>query len=240
MLSWPNCFAWGTLFRRFTGKWLSPPLCFKPPRAPTCCRLDSKEDIQKYGEIILDFSYLRTSEAHELKVENNEVSPPLAYSGRCSFFGNVTVHWIDRAKLLLGFAGAWWRVPRQLHRNHKEVLFAVRKHPHLHRGPQSLHRGARRGRLHSPVSGDSVSRCRRQTASGNPSSIITYFSLLFRGFHLVRRAFSVRINVGNSGRVHRWPHQGEVVDFVQSLHASKTGHAELFRWSLQALDGHQL
>ncbi|ERL87541.1 hypothetical protein D910_04932 [Dendroctonus ponderosae] len=39
---------------------------------PQVYRLDSKEDVQKYGEIILDFSYLRTSEAHELKVENNE------------------------------------------------------------------------------------------------------------------------------------------------------------------------
>lgn len=36
-------------------------------------RLESRQDVQKYGEIILDFSYLKTSEIQEGKVEANEV-----------------------------------------------------------------------------------------------------------------------------------------------------------------------
>ncbi|XP_066254336.1 WASH complex subunit 5 isoform X1 [Euwallacea similis] len=40
---------------------------------PKVYRLESKQDIQIYGEIIQDFSYLKTSEAHERKIEESEV-----------------------------------------------------------------------------------------------------------------------------------------------------------------------
>ncbi|KAL1518312.1 hypothetical protein ABEB36_001954 [Hypothenemus hampei] len=39
---------------------------------PRIYRLDNKQDLAKYSEIILDFSYLRTSEAHERKIEEDE------------------------------------------------------------------------------------------------------------------------------------------------------------------------
>ncbi|CAG9761136.1 unnamed protein product [Ceutorhynchus assimilis] len=39
---------------------------------PKVYRLESKQDIQKYGDIILDFSYLKTSEEQEKKIEKNE------------------------------------------------------------------------------------------------------------------------------------------------------------------------
>ncbi|GJQ68756.1 hypothetical protein Trydic_g17288 [Trypoxylus dichotomus] len=40
---------------------------------PKVYRLESKQDIQKYGDIIVDFSYFRVAEAHEYKIENNDV-----------------------------------------------------------------------------------------------------------------------------------------------------------------------
>ena len=36
--------------------------------------LESKADVQKYSEIILDFSYLKIAEAQEQKIEENPVS----------------------------------------------------------------------------------------------------------------------------------------------------------------------
>lgn len=37
------------------------------------CRLENKYDVQKYGDIILDFSYFKIAEAQEAKIENSEV-----------------------------------------------------------------------------------------------------------------------------------------------------------------------
>ncbi|KAK4872669.1 hypothetical protein RN001_014698 [Aquatica leii] len=39
---------------------------------PTIFKLESKQDVQKYSEIIFDFSYLRTAEVHEQKIEAND------------------------------------------------------------------------------------------------------------------------------------------------------------------------
>lgn len=36
-------------------------------------RLENKSDITKYADIILDFSYFKVGDAHEHKIENNEV-----------------------------------------------------------------------------------------------------------------------------------------------------------------------
>jgi len=36
--------------------------------------LDNAADKQKYGEIILDFSYFKVAEAHEKKIEQSQVS----------------------------------------------------------------------------------------------------------------------------------------------------------------------
>jgi Hereditary spastic paraplegia protein strumpellin len=40
-----------------------------------CCifRLDSKENQQKYGEIIVDFSYFQVSEVLDRRIENDQV-----------------------------------------------------------------------------------------------------------------------------------------------------------------------
>nr|XP_023013029.1 WASH complex subunit 5 [Leptinotarsa decemlineata] len=40
---------------------------------PKLYRLETKQDVQKYGDIILDFSYFKISEFHEQKIENNEL-----------------------------------------------------------------------------------------------------------------------------------------------------------------------
>ncbi|CAH1180444.1 unnamed protein product [Phaedon cochleariae] len=40
---------------------------------PKVYRLETKQDIQKYSDIILDFSFVKISESHEQKIENNEV-----------------------------------------------------------------------------------------------------------------------------------------------------------------------
>ena len=37
-------------------------------------RLETKQDVQKYGDIILDFSYFKMSETQDQKIESNEVS----------------------------------------------------------------------------------------------------------------------------------------------------------------------
>ncbi|KAG5888367.1 hypothetical protein JTB14_033504 [Gonioctena quinquepunctata] len=39
---------------------------------PRIYRLETKQDVQKYSDIILDFSYFKLSESHEQKIENNE------------------------------------------------------------------------------------------------------------------------------------------------------------------------
>ncbi|KAB0792555.1 hypothetical protein PPYR_14514 [Photinus pyralis] len=39
---------------------------------PTTFKLETKQDVQKYGEIILDFSYLKFAEVQENKIESNE------------------------------------------------------------------------------------------------------------------------------------------------------------------------
>ena len=36
--------------------------------------MESKQDIQKYGEIITDFTYFKTSEAFNHKIDSNPVS----------------------------------------------------------------------------------------------------------------------------------------------------------------------
>lgn len=36
-------------------------------------RLETKQLQQKYGEIIMDFSYFKVAEAQEARIENNEV-----------------------------------------------------------------------------------------------------------------------------------------------------------------------
>lgn len=35
--------------------------------------LENKQDLQRYGDIILDFGYFKVAEAQEHKIENNEV-----------------------------------------------------------------------------------------------------------------------------------------------------------------------
>jgi WASH complex subunit strumpellin len=41
---------------------------------PDIYRLETKENLQKYGEIILDFSYFQISEVQDRKIENDPVS----------------------------------------------------------------------------------------------------------------------------------------------------------------------
>lgn len=36
-------------------------------------RLETKQDVQKYGDIVMDFSYFKIAEAQDQKIENNEV-----------------------------------------------------------------------------------------------------------------------------------------------------------------------
>jgi WASH complex subunit strumpellin len=40
---------------------------------PQTYRLATKDDVQKYGDIILDFSYFKIEEAQNYKIENSEV-----------------------------------------------------------------------------------------------------------------------------------------------------------------------
>lgn len=49
-------------------------------------RLETKQDIQKYRDVICDFSYFKTSDVFESNIETNVVSnfilkPTLAYAG---------------------------------------------------------------------------------------------------------------------------------------------------------------
>lgn len=41
---------------------------------PKVYKLESKQDLQKYGDIILDFSYFKVADAQDTKIENNDVS----------------------------------------------------------------------------------------------------------------------------------------------------------------------
>lgn len=67
-----------------------------------CCRLEIKQDIQKYGEIIFDFSYFKYSENHEEKIENNEVRVYFVW------FLFVFVSFV----FFIGLKRFWWRISR--------------------------------------------------------------------------------------------------------------------------------
>jgi hypothetical protein len=48
-------------------------------------RLETKQDLQKYGEIISDFSYFKMSDEFDRKIDNNSVST--------AFLVNQTFEW---------------------------------------------------------------------------------------------------------------------------------------------------
>ncbi|VEN49154.1 unnamed protein product [Callosobruchus maculatus] len=56
---------------------------------PKLFRLESKTDIQKYGDIILDFSYFKISESHEQKIEGNDALRELDEEFRDNHIGVI-------------------------------------------------------------------------------------------------------------------------------------------------------